>query len=115
LRSCIRILEGAARIVRGSASFDRSQRDFSIAVGHFETVDHLRQRAGSRLVRRLVLAKDNPAKRIRAWLSDIDDDRLFSLGLTSEDVAALRFTANRPAEATITQGLDAPSEDSGTS
>ena len=53
-------------------------------------------------MRRLVLAKDDPAKqRIRAWLSDIDDERLFCLGLTSEDIAALRGTANPPAEATI--------------
>jgi hypothetical protein len=50
--------------------------------------------AGSSLVRRLVLAKNDPAKqRIRAWLSDIDDERLFSLGFTSEDIAALRGTA----------------------
>ena len=50
--------------------------------------------AGSSLVLRLVLAKDDPAKsRIRAWLSDIDDERLFFLGLTSEDIAALRGAA----------------------
>jgi hypothetical protein len=50
--------------------------------------------AGSRLVRRLVRAADDPAKlRFRAWLSDIDDERLFLLGLTSEDNAALRGTA----------------------
>jgi hypothetical protein len=60
------------------------------------------------LVRRLILAKDDPAKqRIRAWLSDIDDDRLSCLGLTSEDIAALRGTANPPAETAIAQGLDA--------
>jgi hypothetical protein len=53
-------------------------------------------------VRRLVLAKADPAKqRIRAWLSDIDDERLFSLGLTPEDVATLRSTASLPAVATI--------------
>ena len=64
--------------------------------------------AGSSLVRRLVLAKDDPAKqRIRAWLSDIDDERLFCLGLTSEDIAALRGTASPPAEAAIAPGLDA--------
>ena len=50
------------------------------------------------LVRRLVLAKADPAKqRIRAWLSDIDDERLFSLGLTPEDVATPRSTASPPA------------------
>ena len=68
--------------------------------------------AGSSLVRRLVLAKDDPAKqRIRALLGDIDDEQLFCFGLTSEDIAALRGTASPPAEATIALGLDAPSED----
>jgi len=42
-------------------------------------------------VRRLVHAKDDPAKqRIRGWLSDIDDKRLLSFGLTPEDIALLR-------------------------
>jgi hypothetical protein len=60
----------------------------------------------SSLVRRLVLAKNDSAKqRIRAWLSDIDDERLFHLGLTSEDVAALRDLASPRAEVTIAQGL----------
>jgi hypothetical protein len=105
-------------------SFDSSRRGASVAEAHHKTADHSRQGiairpvgrpiTGSRLVRRLVLAKDDPAKqRIRAWLSDIDDERLFCLGLTSEDVAALRGTASRPAEPTIAQGLDAPSEDRG--
>ena len=91
--------------------------------GHFEAIDHLQQgiaarpagrpTAGSSLVRRLVQAKDDPAKqRIRARLSEIDDERLFGLGLTSEDIAALRGKASPTAEATIVQGLDAPSEDS---
>ncbi len=82
---------------------------------HRETGDHLHRGiavrplgspiAGSALVRRLVLAKADPAKqRIRAWLSDIDDERLFCLGLTSEDIAALRGTANAPAEAAIARG-----------
>jgi hypothetical protein len=48
-------------------------------------------RARSTLVRRLVHAKDYPAKqRIRGWLSDIDDKRLLSFGLTPEDIALLR-------------------------
>ena len=64
-------------------------------------------------MRRLVLAKDDAAKqRIRAWLSDIDDERLSYLGLTSEDIAALRGTASPPVEATIAHGLNTPSEDS---
>jgi uncharacterized protein YjiS (DUF1127 family) len=47
--------------------------------------------ARSSLVRRLVRAKDDPAKqRIRRWLSDIDDQQLSSLGLTPEDIALLR-------------------------
>ena len=104
-------------------SFDRCRRDASIAEGHFETADHLQQGiaplpvgcpiARSSLVRRLVLAKDDAAKqRIRAWLSDIDDERLSYLGLTSEDIAALRGTASPPVEATIAHGLNTPPEDS---
>jgi hypothetical protein len=104
-------------------SLDRSRQGAPVAEGHFETTDHPQQDiaarpagrtiAGSGLVRRLVLAKDDPAKqRIRAHLSEIDDERLFGLGLKSEDVAALRGTASPQVEATIVQGLDAPSEDS---
>jgi hypothetical protein len=41
----------------------------------------------SSLVRRLVSAKDDPAKqRIRRWLSDINDERLLGFGLTAEDI-----------------------------
>ena len=48
-------------------------------------------KARSSLVRRLVQAKDDPAKqRIRRWLSDINDERLLSFGLTPEDIALLR-------------------------
>jgi hypothetical protein len=104
-------------------SFDCSRRGASGAEGHSDIAGHLQQgiavspvgrpTAGSSLVRRLVLEKDDPAKqRIRLWLSNIDDERLFCLGLTSEDLAALRGTVTRPAEATIVQGPDAPSEDS---
>jgi hypothetical protein len=89
-------------------SFDCSRRSASVAEGHFETADHLQQgftvrpagrpMAGSSLVRRLVRAKDDPAKqRIRARLCDIDDERLFCLGLTSEDIATLRGAASPPA------------------
>lgn len=47
---------------------------------------------GSSLVRRLVRAKNDPGKeRIRMWLIDLDDAELRSgLGLTQEDIAALR-------------------------
>jgi hypothetical protein len=52
-------------------------------------------KAGSSLVRRLVQARDDPAKeRIRGWLRDIDDERLLNFGLTREDIAILRGTAN---------------------
>jgi hypothetical protein len=45
----------------------------------------------SSLVRRLVQAQDDPAKRrIRAWLCDLNDEQLSNLSLTSEDIAALR-------------------------
>lgn len=50
-----------------------------------------RCRARSSLVRRLIRAKDDAAKqRIRRWLSDIDDERLLSFGLTPEDIDQLR-------------------------
>ena len=47
---------------------------------------------GSSLVRRLVRAKNDPGKeRIRMWLIELDDAELRSgLGLTQEDIAALR-------------------------
>ena len=49
------------------------------------------RRARSSLVRKLVRANDDPAKqRIRRWLSDIDDERLLSFGLTPEDIVLLR-------------------------
>ena len=49
------------------------------------------RKARSSLVRRLVQAKDDPAKqRIRRRLSDISDERLLNLGLTPEDIALLR-------------------------
>jgi hypothetical protein len=45
-------------------------------------------------VRRLVQARDDPAKqRIRQWLSRIQDDRLLSFGLTPDDIALLRGPA----------------------
>jgi hypothetical protein len=48
-------------------------------------------RSESSLVRRLVRAKDDPAKqRIRAWLCDIDDERLRRFGLSTGDIAMLR-------------------------
>ena len=48
-------------------------------------------KARSCLVRRLVQAKDDPAKqRIRRWLSDMKDERLLDFGLTPEDIALLR-------------------------
>jgi hypothetical protein len=48
------------------------------------------RRARSSLVRRLVQANDDPAKqRIRRWLSDIDDERLLSFGLTPGPPARL--------------------------
>ena len=48
--------------------------------------------SGSGLVHRLVRAQNDPGKaRIRMWLIDLDDAQLQSgLGLTVEDIAALR-------------------------
>ncbi|MDB5606623.1 MAG: hypothetical protein JWP25_3523 [Bradyrhizobium sp.] len=49
------------------------------------------RKARSSLVLRLVQAIDDPAKqRTRRWLSDINDERLLSFGLTPEDIAVLR-------------------------
>jgi hypothetical protein len=104
-------------------SLNRSRRGASVAEGHFETTDHLQQDiavcpagraiAGSGLVRRLVRAKDDPAKqRIRAQLSEIDEEQLLSLGLTSEDIPALRGAASPPTDTAIAQGINASSEDS---
>jgi hypothetical protein len=48
-------------------------------------------KAKSSLVRRLVAAQNDPAKRrIRIWLADLDDLKLSQLGLTSDDIAILR-------------------------
>ena len=48
-------------------------------------------KARSSLVRRLVRAHDDPGKqRIRAWLRELDDEQLASLGLTLEDILVLR-------------------------
>ena len=50
---------------------------------------HLKVQSG--LVRRLVQAQDDPGKqRIRAWLRELDDGQLSSLGLTPEDIHVLR-------------------------
>ena len=106
------------RIAAGK-SFDCFGRGTSVAEGHFETTDHLQQGiavrpaarpiAGSSLVRRLVRAKDDPAKqRIRMQLSEIDDARLSCLGLTSEDIATLRGATSPPAEVSIAQQLSPP-------
>jgi len=59
-----------------------------------------RLEARSSLVRRLVQAQDDPGKqRIRAWLTELDDEQLSNLGLTPEDIHVLRhqiFRKNRP-------------------
>jgi uncharacterized protein YjiS (DUF1127 family) len=47
--------------------------------------------ARSSLVRRLAQAHDDPGKeRIRAWLRELDDEQLVSLGLSPEDIFVLR-------------------------
>jgi hypothetical protein len=49
--------------------------------------------AGSSLVRRLVEARDDPAKRrVRTWLKAVDNERLSGLGLTPQEIADLRGT-----------------------
>ncbi len=45
----------------------------------------------SSLVRRLVRAQNDPAKqRIRAWLTNISDEKLLNFGLSAADIALLR-------------------------
>lgn len=54
---------------------------------------HGSPKAKSSLVRRLVAARNDPAKRrICAWLAECDDERLSGLGVTSDDIAILRGT-----------------------
>jgi hypothetical protein len=66
------------------------------------------RKARSSLVRRLVQARDDPAKqRIRRWLSDISDERLSSFGLTMEDIALLR--GSRTAGNVVSSLLSVPS------
>lgn len=49
--------------------------------------------AKSSLIRRLVAAEDDPARRrIRAWLADLDDRQLAGFGFVPEDIAILRGT-----------------------
>jgi hypothetical protein len=51
----------------------------------------------SALVRRLISARDDPAKlRIRHLLSGMSDDRLLSLGLTAQDIVLVRGAASAP-------------------
>lgn len=52
----------------------------------------------SSLVRRLVAAQNDPTKRrIREWHTELEDERLSALGLTSEDITILRGTQSRQA------------------
>ena len=60
-------------------------------------------------MRRLVLARDDPAKeRIRQWLSAMDDDRLMSFGLTPLDIVILRSATARHASSHDGENLAAP-------
>ena len=48
-------------------------------------------RPRSSFVRRLLRARDDAVKeRVRAWLTDLDDERLLGFGLAPEDIALLR-------------------------
>jgi len=52
--------------------------------------------AHSSFVRRLLQARDDAAKRrVRAWLLEINDERLLGFGVTPEDIALLRGTGSR--------------------
>jgi hypothetical protein len=66
------------------------------------------RKARSSLARRLVHARDDPAKqRIRRWFSEINDERLLSFGLTPEDIALLR--GSRGAGDLVSSLLSVPS------
>ena len=55
------------------------------------------RRGQSSFVRRLVNARNDPAKaRVRAWLLDLDDQRLAGFGLTPDDIAILRGRPHWP-------------------
>jgi uncharacterized protein YjiS (DUF1127 family) len=113
--------EGTARDVRGDETFEAPART-TVALSA-AAADHSRQpttehrnrhhMAGSGLARRLVRAKNDPAKqRIRSWLGNMKDGQLLGLGMTSEEIAALRGTANPPDEVAISQGCDTSLESS---
>jgi hypothetical protein len=56
-----------------------------------------RSKSGSNLVRRLLEARDDPAKqRIREWFGLIDDERLLSFGFTRLEIADLRSAKSPP-------------------
>jgi hypothetical protein len=60
-------------------------------------------RDGSSLVRRLVRSEGDTAKRrIRVWLSAIDDERLLEFGLTPVEIYTLRDPL-RPAVTNLTK------------
>jgi hypothetical protein len=96
------VLVGTARVARGNETLDAPAGTAftlpAVAADHSQQGTAVRSEgrptARSSLVRRLVRAKDDPAKqRIRSWLSNVDDERLLCLGVTSEDIAMLRGTA----------------------
>jgi hypothetical protein len=63
-------------------------------------------KAQSSLVRRLVQARDDPAKRrMRHWLSDINDERLLAFGLTQEDIALLHRVPRRKRPGSTSRSL----------
>ena len=54
-------------------------------------------KARSSLVRRLVAARNDPAKqRIREWLANLGDEELSGLGLTPPDIVILRGMQRPP-------------------
>ena len=59
-------------------------------------------KARSSLVRRLVAARNDPAKqRIRAWLANLEDERLSDLGLTPQDIVILRGSREQQARRAV--------------
>ena len=64
-------------------------------------------RPRSSFVRRLLRARDDAAKqRVRAWLTDLDDERLLAFGLAPEDIALLREFSDQAGVCDGEAGLD---------
>jgi hypothetical protein len=91
LREAARRWRERKQILERSQSADYCSRPLQFPRQNIIASPAERLKARSGLVRRLVQARDDPAKqRIRAWLKDLDDVKLSGLGLAHEDIVILR-------------------------